>query len=392
MKNHLSRPLLISICLACLLPLACRASARQPRQPVSSPAAPTSAQATQAAALPTQAFAQPTAAPQATSSSIPTENLRLAAEYNAANDGISMLVMQNGQVIFEDYPNGGRADRPHELASGTKSFNCAIAVAAAADGLLDLDERASDTLTEWQNDPAKAYITIRQLLSLTSGLQTGGENGRVPSYAEAIQAPLVDEPGSKFTYGAVPFQVFGEIMRRKLQPSGQSPLDYLEARVFDPIGLQVGRWRKDADGNPHLPSGAFLTARQWAKYGELVRLGGSWQGQTLLPYDLLEQCFQGTPANPAYGLTWWLNAEVAPELRAAIPQLTAATDVTWGVPGIPEDLVFAAGAGKQRMYVSRQLNLVVVRQAEGILASLTGLQRSQFSDAQFLRVLLAGQP
>lgn len=321
---------------------------------------------------------------------ITTENLKLAAAHNAANNGISMLVMVDGKIIFEDYPNGGAPNRFHELASGAKSFSCALAVAAVADGLLTLDERVADTITEWRADPRKSKMTIRQLLSLTGGQATGDERGNVPTYAQAIQAAALYEPGEKFQYGAVPFQVFGEVMRRKLEPKKQSPLDYLKARVFDPIGLRVGRWRSGADGNPHLPSGAMLTAREWAKYGELIRLGGTWEGKTILPAQTLDECFQGTPQNPAYGLTWWLNRDVSSNLRASIRQLAAGTDLSWSVSGVPRDLVFAAGAGQQRLYVSRSLNLVVVRQADRILEALAG-QRSGFSDAEFLSLLLTGK-
>jgi CubicO group peptidase (beta-lactamase class C family) len=318
----------------------------------------------------------------------PADALRAAASYSAAREGISFLVVFDGRVVFEDYPNGGGASHPHELASGTKSFSGVMAAAAVKDRLLALDERVCDTLPEWRADPRKSKVTIRQLLSLTSGLATGGERGRVPTYADAVAAPSVDEPGRRFSYGAVPFQVFGEVMRRKLAPHGEKPLDYLCRRVLDPIGLSVGRWRRGADGNPHLPSGAALTARDWAKLGELVRLGGRWDGVDLLDRRALDACFEGTPANPRYGLTWWLNRPIDRRLALRIPVLRRNAASLENVPGVPPDLVFAAGAGDQRLYVSRGRGLVVVRQAKGILRALRG-ERSGFSDDAFLRLLFA---
>ena len=124
----------------------------------------------------------------------------------------------------------------------------------------------------------------------------------------------------------------------------------------------------------------------------MIRLEGSWQGSQILPAELLDECFQGSHANPAYGLSWWLNREVPPATRAAIPQLTLGLDDLTRVTGIPADLVFAAGAGYQRLYVSREMGLVVVRQATGILAALSGESRSDFSDAVFLSLLLGGLP
>jgi CubicO group peptidase (beta-lactamase class C family) len=321
-------------------------------------------------------------------SSPPIEALRAAAAYSAAREGISFLVLVDGRVVFEEYPNGGAATRPHELASGTKSFSGVMAAAAVKDGLLRLDERVADSISEWRADARKAEVTVRQLLSLTSGVTTGGERGRVPTYADAVATPLADEPGQRFSYGAVPFQVFGEVMRRKLLPRGEEPLEYLRRRVLDPIGLSTGRWRRGADGNPHLPSGAALTARDWAKLGELVRLGGRWNGAALLDPEALEACFEGTAANPRYGLSWWLNRPIDRRLALSIPVLRRNTASLWEVPGVPRDLVFAAGAGNQRLYVSRGRSLVVVRQAKGILRALRG-EESDFSDATFLGLLLA---
>ena len=312
----------------------------------------------------------------------PVEALRAAATCSAAREGISLLVLFDGRAVFEEYPNGGAAGRAHELASGTKSFSGVMAAAAVKDGLLRLDERVADTIPEWRADPRRAKVTVRQLLGLTSGVRTGGERGRVPTYADAVAAPFVDEPGRRFSYGAVPFQVFGELMRRKLAPLDEGPIEYLRRRVLDPVGLSVGRWRRGADGNPLLPSGAALTARDWAKLGELVRLGGLWRGLPLLDPAALDACFEGTPANPRYGLTWWLNRPIDPRLAATIPVVRRNASLE-GVPGVPSDLVFAAGAGDQRLYVSRSRRLVVVRQAKGIPRALRG-ERSGFSDAEFL--------
>jgi CubicO group peptidase (beta-lactamase class C family) len=316
----------------------------------------------------------------------------LAAAYSAEHRGISLLVMVAGKVVFEDYPGGGRANRTHELASGTKSFCCAIAAAAIADGLIESwDENVAGTITEWKDDPRRSQITLRQLLSLTSGI-AGGGIARVPAYADAIANEATAAPGERFAYGPVPFQVFGELMRRKLAGGDKQEgvLDYLHRRVLDPIGLAHGFWRKDKDGNPHLPSGAALAAREWSKYGELVRLGGRWEGKEVLPQHTLDECFVGSKANPAYGLSWWLNRPVDQATVRRIPLLRRAQDLAGEKHDLAPDLVFAAGAGDQRLYVSRKLGLVVARQAAGIAAALAG-RRDGFSDRELLSRLLLGR-
>jgi CubicO group peptidase (beta-lactamase class C family) len=317
------------------------------------------------------------------------ESFEKAEEHSSKNRGMSVLVMVDGKIVFEQYANGGTNDLPLEIASGTKSFCGVIAAACVEDGLFRFDDKVSDTIEEWRNDPGKSSITIRQLLTLTSGLDSGSAAGDVPTYASALRAPVIGTAGEKFRYDSAPFQVFGELMKRRLRASNESAVDFLKRRVLDPLGLQIGGWKTGSDGNPHLPSGARLTAREWGKLGELVRNGGSWNGKQVIRQDLLDECFQGTSANPAYGIAWWLNREVDKKLRSSIPQLAAGTEDLWGIPGIPDDLVFAAGAGKQRLYVSRARRTVIVRQAGGVLQSLAG-DRGGFSDVEFLSLMFQG--
>ncbi|WP_419195293.1 serine hydrolase [Novipirellula herctigrandis] len=322
---------------------------------------------------------------------ITKESVLAAAQYSAAEKGISFLVMYDGKTIYADYPNGGSPNRALELASGTKSFTGVMAIAAIEDGLIDsLDEKVCDTITEWKNDPRKSQITVRNLLNLSSGIAANSLGSqRVPSYALAIESETKTKAGEKFEYGPVHFQCFGEFMRRKLKAHGSSgsPLDYLQRRIFDPLELRYQSWRKDEDGNPHLPSGASLTASAWAIYGEFIRLGGTWNGKQVIAKEALDQCFAGSPTNPSYGLTFWLNKPVTTAQRRSTRQVRFATDDLTSVKKIPADLVFAAGAGKQRLYISRDAKLVVVRQAEGIIDALSG-KHSGYSDVEFLSRLM----
>lgn len=297
-----------------------------------------------------------------------------AAELSAEANGIAMLVMIDGQIVFEDYPNGGAATRATELASGTKSFSGVLALCAVEDGLLTLEEKASETLTEWREDDARREITIRQILTLTSGIP-GGESalrgGSVRTYARAIEVRAVTAPGEKFSYGPNPFQVFGEILRRKLVPRNETVAQYLERRILGPLAIKPARWRSGAPGQPNLPSGAGLTARDWAKFGEAMRL----DAHGILPPGKIVECFQGTKANPGYGLTWWLPGQgplgggaVKRDIRAA-----------W----LPRETWLAAGAGGQRLVIVPSLKLVAVR-----LAPVRADTETVFNERQWLRALL----
>ncbi len=290
------------------------------------------------------------------SSSVNELGCRAAAEYSAQRNGYSALVMVDGQVVFERYDQGWGPAKPHRLASGTKSFSGAILSVGVKDGLLELDEPVAKTITEWTGDKALEAITIRHLLSLTSGLSPGMV-GMIPAYTDAIKLGKLDAmrraPGDKFAYGPRPYQIFGEVIRRKLglreDLEFADPLEYLKARVFEPIGMEFAEWKRDANGMPRLPSGAHLTAREWVKYGELLLNEGRVGDLELLDSETLKQCLRGSLANPGYGLTFWL-LDKDNERVAERPWLKGA--------------YMAAGAGKQKLYVLPQAGVVMVRQGE----------------------------
>jgi CubicO group peptidase (beta-lactamase class C family) len=200
--------------------------------------------------------------------------------------------------------------RANGLASGTKSFVGVTAVAAVEDGLIRLDDRACESLTEWKNNRVKSQITYRQLLTLTSGLTPGerGEGGRNPAWKEIIGKPMSGKPGGQFEYGAYHLNAFGEALQWRLK--GETFEQYLVRRVLKPLGITL-EWRiRCPDGNPQLGGGGAMTARDWATFGEFMRLGGQREGKQLIRKELLAECLRGTKQNPAYGLTWWLKEAV----------------------------------------------------------------------------------
>ena len=310
-----------------------------------------------------------------------TARFEAAAAWSAQRRGVSLLVAEDGRTVFEDYPRSS-PDAAHELASGAKSFSGVLAAAMVQDGLLSLDEPCSDTLTEWRVDPVKRSPTIRSLLSLSSGVG-GGSIGRPLPYGQAVQQPFAGPPGV-FRYGPTPFQVFGEIVRRKLSAAGRADdvLAFLETRLLRPAGVSHGAWRRQ-EGQPNLPSGARLPARDWARFGVFVMGGCRVGGRPIVDPAALAECFRPTPANPGYGLTWWLLRPglVPPGPRSPID---ATAESLAGLPTVH----MAAGAGNQRLYLVPERRMVIVRQADGILAELRG-ERAAWSDADFLRLILS---
>jgi len=308
-----------------------------------------------------------------------------AAKYSESKRGASMLVMQNGRTIFEHYANGGSAGGRWPIFSGTKSFWGIAALAATRDGLFKLDDPVSDTITEWKNNPRKSQITIRELLNQTDGIE-GASRLQRPSIrdrnAMAIRLSAVAEPESAFIYGPSHLQIFSELLRRKLK--GRDVIGYFEARVSNRLGLGRLNYKKDARGDPLPATGFELTAREWARLGELLLGRGSYHGRQIVPAALLREAFAGSRVNPSYGLTFWLN-QPAPTAREA--DMERILDLRWQdaqwtnaciCKDAPADMVVGLGSGYQRLFVIPSLEAIIVRQGSS----------ARFSDARFLRLVL----
>ena len=362
-----------------------------------------------------------------------------AAAYSKRFRGHALLVMLDGEVVFERYEDGWSESRRHPLASGTKSFVGVLAAAAVEDGLIAWDQPVAEVITEWQGDPAKSRITVRQLLELSSGLDpadsTLGSGGsgligraigadRSPrrgaasrgeqatdKFAASLNVPMRDEPGTRFRYGPSHFFAFGEMLERVLANARRdgrledvSLEAYLDRRVLSPIGLGGATlsWGRDRAGNLNLPGGGRLTAREWARFGEFVRRGGRVDvadgGEvSVIDEATLLRCFERSAANPAYGLTWWLPradaADAAIETDGTLGERLVArglqqqmSRVPVGAGGEDPDKSFriwmAAGLGKQRLHVLPDHGLVVVRFGE----NFAGVQR--FDDREILGPML----
>jgi CubicO group peptidase (beta-lactamase class C family) len=314
---------------------------------------------------------------------ITADHFAMAAQFSRSHGGLALRVEQGGRMIYESYAPGFSASTPHKIYSGTKSFVAVTALIAMQEGLLTLDEKASDTLTEWRGDRRRA-ITLNQLLSHTSGLNPDGD--LIYPYRDQLAASvgvhLIAAPGAQFHYGAVGYQAFGEILRRKLRPRDESVEDYIKDKVFDPLDIDIADWKHDDAGNPLIHSGISLSAEEWAKFGVFINRVRTGRRKQLITSQSLAMLFVGHEANPAYGMGFWINRPPPEPRLQSIKLLQLAIDGDQLYPGGPKDLVAAIGSEKQRLYMIPSLDLVVVRFG----------REAAFSDGDFLSRLLTGRP
>lgn len=319
--------------------------------------------------------------------------LDLARTYSAQISGDALLVWIDGDLVLEDYPGGYDPTQPHALTEISALLSSLVALKAAADGRLALGDSVAEAFPEWRRDSLKSQITVGQLLRYTGGLRPGNPE-TPPTYEEAIQAPLVHEPGAGFRYGPTSIHAFGALMERTLDSSGG-----LKEQILRPLGIPGGRWSAvggpvdspSARGlTPRLFDGAHLTPRELLRVGRLLLQNGRWSGEQII--GGLGPLTQPAPASPGFGLGVWLNAEIpsagssgpGPAFRRRVPEriMIPRGQQRLIYDGAPPDLYMAAGRFNQRLYVIPSRETVVVR---------LGRANRTWSDPAFLSRLLHGR-
>lgn len=315
-----------------------------------------------------------------------------AAEYSRSRGGLALIVNHRGNTILEQYHNGGSPQKAVHVRSITKNFWAVLLLMAAEDGLLELDEPASATLTEWRADPLKRQITIRQLMAQTAGLEPGfgaiyGSGAR-DKYAAAVALPSRAAPGASFRYGPGHYEALGELLKRKLAQRGGNTTNrgYLHARLLGPLGIGGTHWRTDRAGNPYFSAGGEVSARGLLVFGRMILQRGGWGRQHVSAASMAEAA-TGSRVNPAYGLSFWLNNNAA---RADAVEVDyerilesggnfGAWDRACASTLAPSGTIILVGSSGQRVYIIPSLELVVVRLGAS----------GQLRDPEFLRLLLS---
>jgi CubicO group peptidase (beta-lactamase class C family) len=230
----------------------------------------------------------------------------MAARVEAA--GASCLVVRrDGRIVGEWYWQGRRDSTPTIGFSTMKSVGATLVGIAQTKGYLNLDQRASDFITEWRGTPS-SEVTIRQLLSMTSGREEGDRAllGRHPDPTRyAVSLGQSNPPGTVFYYGNGPLQTLALVLTRA---TGIPVQTFAQRELLDPLDMSTTILHPDPSGGVHM---AFVYATTCRDLSALVQMyvdGGVWQGKRILSQEFLSQALsQSTPFMPGYGLTVWLN-------------------------------------------------------------------------------------
>jgi CubicO group peptidase (beta-lactamase class C family) len=297
-----------------------------------------------------------------------------------ADDSSCVVVVKDGQIVREAYWNGGSRERNQEVFSVTKSFTSVLVGIAAAEGTLDLDQPASDFITEWRDTPSEG-VTVRDLLANVSGrywdLATDYRSMiRAPDKTRfAIELSQQHEPGSDWEYNNSAIQTLEAVLERS---TGEAVPDFARTRLFEPLGMQ-STMGLDGAGNALMFMGVKSSCVDLARFGYLLLNDGAWAGEQIVPSEYVsEATTPATDLNAAYGYLIWLNQ---PGL-IKLPTSTNGQGPIW--PDAPADAFAALGLGGQTVLVVPSEGLVITRQAA---SGGAGLQQQDNVAREVSRIL-----
>lgn len=285
----------------------------------------------------------------------------------------AVVVMADGDIAAERYGPGYDKDTRFISWSMAKTVTAVLIGMLVADGKLALDEPAPVPLWQRPGDP-RAEITLRHLLQMRSGLRHT-ESGDPPYESSEVrmlfldgrdnmakwaeEQPLEAEPGKQFEYSSNTSVILADIAARALTTSEKpetrrkAVADYLQVRLFGPLGMTSMVPEFDASGTLIGGSLMHATARDWAKLGEMLRRKGRAPGgEQLVPQRWVEAMVTPSPASPHYGFQTWLNRPIPG---------TPASDHPLFPDRAPESLFSLIGHMGQYVLISPRQRVTLVR-------------------------------
>jgi len=202
----------------------------------------------------------------------------------------SFMIVRHGRVIAEGWWKPEAADKPHVLASLSKSFNSTAIGLAIQDGKLSLDDPVlkffpADAPAD-PSDNLKA-MKVRDLLTMTCGHDTEPKAvGGGPSVKQFLAHPVPHKPGTHFQYNTMGAYVLSAIVTKT---TGQTALEFLKPRLFEPLGIENPQWAASPEGNSLGGYGLKLRTEDIARFGQLYLQKGKWNGRQLIPQKWIEQ-------------------------------------------------------------------------------------------------------
>ena len=230
----------------------------------------------------------------------------VTAADEAGSSGLALY--HEGELVGEWYAGGD--PEPVESMSVTKPILALGVGALIQEGRIEnLDTPVHAFYPEWEEgDHAK--VTLRHLLNHTSGLDRAMDTHSMNKAEDradfALQSEIVTTPGEHSEYNNNAMNLLAGVIGK----AADKPADeYLDARVFTPLGIEDFEWNRDEAGNPQGMAGLSIQAGDLARLGQLVLQDGKWNGEQLLDPEYLKKSVEIQAPDAPIGLAWFLEKD-----------------------------------------------------------------------------------
>ncbi len=278
----------------------------------------------------------------------------------------ALVIIQDGAIVFESYANGMTAQTPHIIMSASKSITGLIAGILADRGTLDLETEVTTVLPEIAGT-AYAGATLRQMLDMRTGIVLDIDATRDYAAAAGWDAPAPDQPpsdlksfyknlaikpqphGGSFRYASANTDLLGWAIERA---SGRRFAELVSELLWRPLGAeQPASITLDRGGLARTTGGFSMTARDFARLGQLLLSGGARDGRPIVP--------------PAWVDDLWRNGDRAAwktgEWQKLFPYRRMSYRGGWYVVDDEPAMMFAMGIHGQNLFVDPTHRLVLAK-------------------------------
>ncbi|MGB8840021.1 MAG: serine hydrolase [Aliidongia sp.] len=258
-------------------------------------------------------------------------------------DTRAVIVTWRGRIVAERYADGFDKDTRLLGWSMGKSITSALIGTLVADGRLALDAPPPVPAFRQATD-GRAAITLKQLLQMRSGLaftETYGPGddstemlfGQDDMAHYAATRPLIHSPGSVWSYSSGTANILAHLVFDAAGGDLVHEYDYMRSHLFEPAGMTSALVEPDGIGSVVGSSYPYMTARDWARFGQLYLGAGEINGQRLLPADWVGFSHEGGgPIDEpgGYGAQFWLNSDGGTPARLRWPHCPPETYMALG--------------------------------------------------------------
>jgi CubicO group peptidase (beta-lactamase class C family) len=236
-----------------------------------------------------------------------------------------ILIARHGTLVLEEYFHGFTRDSLHNNRSAAKSITATLIGAAMNAGApLKLSSHVYEVMNGGTFPPdldfRKRAMTLENLMMMSSGFFCDDNNENAPGqenhmweqteepdfYKLFLKLPLDRTPGEKAVYcSGDPNLALGMLGRA----IGDFPLYTFDRLIGGPMKITRYSWGVDHAANPYGGGGSEFVLRDFAKFGQLMLNGGTWQGRRILSSEFVTSASSAHTqiGSRKYGYLWWIG-------------------------------------------------------------------------------------